>query len=196
MGVEVRGEWVQARPPAPRCPLCREDLVPAAPDLELCPGCASVAHRECLATMSGGRCPVAGCRAQVLDAAIAPPEPEVPPSPRDPGALFAGASALAFALGALYVYLGKYLYGWPYPHAVPWEACSGLALGWAAVGIGVAWGRPARAAGTGRGLAMVALALAYPPLVALTLCMTITAAGIVVFGFMRTGGARRFSLRD
>lgn len=47
----------------PRCPLCRDEVR----DEELCGGCNTQAHTECLAEMMHGKCPTIGCGKRVIN---------------------------------------------------------------------------------------------------------------------------------
>jgi hypothetical protein len=134
------------------CPGCGEALVPAAPDLHACDACGFVVHEGCRVGLAK-RCP--GCER---------------PRRSDRVALALAALGFAAASGGLFAY------GWLGERSRLWPPASLAAAALAGTALYLSWGRPP--AGLARGLALMGIALCYPPLVALGLIFA--AIGLVM----------------
>lgn len=137
------------------CLACAHPLEPAAPDLFVCDACGRVLHGACRA--SARDCP--GCAL---------------PRPRDHAALALGVLGLVAAAAGLVVF------NYVTPRSPLWPPCSVVAGASGLVSLGLSHGRPP--AGLARTLALLALALCFPPLVVATILLFGLLALVVVLG--------------
>jgi len=114
----------------------------------------------------GGACAIPDCRGELVD-------PRAAPSPLDAASVALAAVGLAAAV------IGLFGYGWA---AFDWVPLAGTAAGLAVGGFALTLGRRSPRSATGRGLAFVTLALAYPPVVAITGIFVGISALVLLYG--------------